>query len=473
MPSTFTSALGLEKIATGEQDGTWGTTLNANVIDFLDDAIADELSKSVAGASDVTLTAAEALHAQHYYTGVLTGNINVIVPAAEKIFHTSNDTTGAFTLTVKTSAGSGVLIPQSSKSIVICDGTNVLNWLTHLLGAEFFLDADNDTSITADTDDRIDFKLQGTDLFRFDGTASTPVNGLDFIATATGSPTEIKATGDTNSGIDIRPRGTGPLDLLTGAFDENKGADIASVAGITDVGVATGNFLDISGTNAITGLGTVKAGTQRVLQFDAAATLTHNGTSLILPNGANIVAQAGDVAKFVSLGSGNWLCSNYQRANPRLEDAIADLSSGSPTVNDITGLIGAYRISGWITGASLSSTDELKLQLGDTDGIETASYTGGVWDAAATTVDNSSGFNLNEGSAADGTWDISFTLTRLVQSTFTWKLESLAYEKVNNVVAFSVGLKALSKELTQIRLTSLGGSDTFDAGALTIMSEIA
>ena len=38
MPSTYTTNLGIEKIATGEQSGTWGTTTNTN-LDLIDQAI--------------------------------------------------------------------------------------------------------------------------------------------------------------------------------------------------------------------------------------------------------------------------------------------------------------------------------------------------------------------------------------------------------------------------------------------------
>lgn len=72
------------------------------------------------------------------------------------------------------------------------------------------LDADDDTHITADTDDRIDFACSGTDLFRFNGTATTPVNGLDFIAAAAGGTPSITANGtDTNIDINIIPQGSG------------------------------------------------------------------------------------------------------------------------------------------------------------------------------------------------------------------------------------------------------------------------
>lgn len=98
----------------------------------------------------------------------------------------------------------------------------------------------------------------------------------------------------------------------TKAINEAKGSDIAS-ATTTDIGAATGNFVDVTGTTTITGLGTVQAGTRRIVQFDGALTLTYNATSLILPGNANITTAAGDVATFVSLGSGNWICTNYQR----------------------------------------------------------------------------------------------------------------------------------------------------------------
>lgn len=102
-------------------------------------------------------------------------------------------------------------------------------------------------------------------------------------------------------------------DSLTGALNFAQGADIAS-ATTTDIGAATGNFVHVTGTTTITGLGTVQAGTIRVVRFAGALTLTHNATSLILPGSANITTAANDVAVFVSEGSGNWRCISYQPA---------------------------------------------------------------------------------------------------------------------------------------------------------------
>lgn len=109
-----------------------------------------------------------------------------------------------------------------------------------------------------------------------------------------------------------------------------KGSDLAS-ASTTNLANATGWYVHITGTTAITALGTVAAGQVFVLEFDGALTLTHNGTSLILPGAANLTTAAGDVAVMVSEGSGNWRCASYTRASgqPVLQKA--------PTVQTFTG----------------------------------------------------------------------------------------------------------------------------------------
>ena len=89
-----------------------------------------------------------------------------------------------------------------------------------------------------------------------------------------------------------------------------KGSDIAS-ATTTDIGAATAEFVDVTGTTTITGLGTIDAGIVRTVRFTGALTLTHNATSLILPGGANITTAANSIFMFRSLGSGNWICVGY------------------------------------------------------------------------------------------------------------------------------------------------------------------
>jgi hypothetical protein len=84
------------------------------------------LTKSVAGASNVTLTEAESRYPAIDCTGAITANIALIVTTTPKLLIVKNSTTGAFTLTVKTSAGTGIVVPQGGRYLVYCDGTNVV-----------------------------------------------------------------------------------------------------------------------------------------------------------------------------------------------------------------------------------------------------------------------------------------------------------------------------------------------------------
>jgi hypothetical protein len=94
-------------------------------------------------------------------------------------------------------------------------------------------------------------------------------------------------------------------------FNWLKGADVASASSLT-LGT-DGNSFDITGTTAITSIGTLGVGTLVLLQFDDALTLTHHATDLVLPGAADIVTAAGDVAFMWEYASGDWQCVAYMR----------------------------------------------------------------------------------------------------------------------------------------------------------------
>lgn len=112
-----------------------------------------------------------------------------------------------------------------------------------------------------------------------------------------------------------------------------KGADIASAA-TTDLSVATGDYVNITGTTTITALGTASEGSEVAVNFAGALILTHNAASLILPSSANITTVAGDSAIFKSLGSGNWKCTVYQR-----QDGTALVAPASNPFADDTAIV--------------------------------------------------------------------------------------------------------------------------------------
>lgn len=85
------------------------------------------LSKAITTA-DVTLTTAEAMESGVLrLTGALTAARSLIVPAKSKVYFIDNDTTGAFAVTVKTAAGTGVALATGENAVLYCNGTNVVS----------------------------------------------------------------------------------------------------------------------------------------------------------------------------------------------------------------------------------------------------------------------------------------------------------------------------------------------------------
>lgn len=112
---------------------------------------------------------------------------------------------------------------------------------------------------------------------------------------------------------DTSPQLGGTLDSNSKQIRWSKGSDIASAGSLT-LG-SDGNYFDITGTNAITSIGTLSIGTIVILHFDGILTFTHNATNLILPSGANITTAAGDEAMLVEYATGDWRCILYTKAD--------------------------------------------------------------------------------------------------------------------------------------------------------------
>lgn len=100
------------------------------------------------------------------------------------------------------------------------------------------------------------------------------------------------------------------LSNLTTAINENL-VTMAS-ASTVNIGAATGNYVIITGTTAITAFDTAQPGTRRYVRFSDSLTVTYNATTMLLPGSTNITVVAGDVMVFVSGGGGIWRCVEYQ-----------------------------------------------------------------------------------------------------------------------------------------------------------------
>jgi hypothetical protein len=139
------------------------------------------------------------------------------------------------------------------------------------------------------------------------------------------STTEANNQPDTADAFTI----TGDVRAVQVAVKYLYSQDTIASATTTDLGSKDAASLTVSGTTTITGLGTVDAGIRKKVIFSGALTLTHNGTSLILPGAANITTVANDRAEFESLGSGNWRCNYYIRGDGT---ALLPFTDTSPIV---------------------------------------------------------------------------------------------------------------------------------------------
>lgn len=268
------------------------------------------------------------------------------------------------------------------------------------------------------------------------------------------------------------------------ALNDQDWTAIAS-AGTVNIGAAATERVNITGTTTITAFDTVGAGIAREVRFDGALTLTHNATSLILPGGANITTAAGDTAKFVSEGSGNWRCLWYVQADgtPVINPTVAftdvstletEQATTSGTAKDFTSIPSGTRIIivSW-DGVGWTSAQDLLIQIGDSGGIEATGYIGTHFNianaGAAAVVNLSTGFPLVHNSTAGGN-SISgmLILSRIDSGGLTWAAMGNG-GSVQTVDEFSAvgGYKTLSAELDRVRFTSVSAG-TFTAGSVNI-----
>jgi uncharacterized linocin/CFP29 family protein len=131
MTIAYSSDLKLSIIATGTEAGVWGSITNTNLY-VIQQAIAGYQSVAVNATTGLTLTFTDGVvsngkNAVLNLTGTLTGNVNVVVPdSIEKVYNVNNQVThGVYTLTFKTTSGTGVKLAQGNRYVLYADGTNV------------------------------------------------------------------------------------------------------------------------------------------------------------------------------------------------------------------------------------------------------------------------------------------------------------------------------------------------------------
>ena len=147
--------------------------------------------------------------------------------------------------------------------------------------------------------------------------------------------------------------------------------------------------------------------------------------------------------------------------------------TASGTAIDFTGIPSwAKRITVMFNGVSTNGTSAVQIQLGDSEGIENSGYNsastyirGG---AAIIGAVYTTGFGIYQLNALASRYG-SIILTKLTANT--WEAQGLVLEASDSSNSTACGGKTLSSTLDRIRITTVNGTDTFDAGQINIMYE--
>lgn len=186
-----------------------------------------------------------------------------------------------------------------------------------------------------------------------------------------------------------------------------------------------------------------------------------------------------DVLAYVAPGtSGNVLTSNgsaWTSATPQYLTSGTAQASTSGTSIDFTGIpAGTKRITISLSGVSTSGTSNPLIQIGDSGGVETTNYLGSscsVQNGGSTVGANyTTGFGISAGLAANlagGT----IVLTLIDAASFLWAASGVVGYSNGAYNVMVGGSKALNAELDRVRITTVNGTDTFDAGTINILYE--
>jgi hypothetical protein len=148
------------------------------------------------------------------------------------------------------------------------------------------------------------------------------------------------------------------------------------------------------------------------------------------------------------------------------------VASTSGTSIDFTGLpSGLKRITVMCSAFSTNGTSNPIVQLGTSGGVQATSYTGSVWLANTSNNLNSTGFFISPSVGAVTVLESVITLNLLNSATGLWVASIVSSQSNSATSIVGSGSKTLSGTLDRVRITTVNGTDTFDAGSVNILYE--
>lgn len=324
-----------------------------------------QLVLDVSAGGTFTLNATQASNKLLTFVGNPAGNVTVVVPNVVAIYYIQSNLSTAHNVTVKTSAGTGVVVPQSGRTVAIDDGTNVsaavsVTSTTNLALTDGTVSAPS-LSFASQTNTGI-YKLGSTGF----GIAVAGIAALDVTPTGVEAHGTLQADGVLTAAVGATIT-TGGLTVSAGGITSTGATSLTGALNVTGTTTLTGNEA-ISGTLNVTGTATLAAvtavgalnvtgnvgvtgneavsGTLNVTGATSLVNLSATGTLNVSGTGVVVGAGAGTAVAYIAPGTVGNVLTN-----------VAGVWASAPATTVDTSVVGTTRNGKCsVTSASATAT---------------------------------------------------------------------------------------------------------------------
>ena len=340
MTTQYTTILKLALPVQGELSGTWGDVVNDNITQMVEQAVAGKAVINTWTGNSHTLTTADGTTSESRCAileltdsgTALTGAGTVVCPTNTKLYIVDNNT--AQIITVKTSGGTGIAVPVGKTMLVYCDGTNVVEGVTHAnslsLGtstvtADKILDEDNmasDSATAIATQQSIKAYVD------------SQVGSFDTLA-------EVLAQGNTTGGTDLAVS-TG--DDIT--FADSSKAIFGAGSDLQIYHDGSNSYIDDAGTGNLLIRGSAITRIQSYLGEDMIVAVTNGAANLYYDAAKKLATTASgiDVTGDITLGDTNPTITFEDSSITNLSHTVSSASDNLRLAVDVNGVDAGSRV---------------------------------------------------------------------------------------------------------------------------------